>query len=133
MAQQGKDEMIGIGGLWWRFPGARIDTDSWEVEWRGDGKLYLLESNGNIVEGVEVIDVMPPRLSSMKDHPCCYFNCPEPGAIHIGFNGGASHWICFCHFDLWHAQRDRFLADDGGCEMEKLGELLCDKCFNRVL
>ena len=121
MAQQGRDGMIGIGGRWWRFPGARIDTDSWEVESRSDGKLYLLESNGNIVEGVEVIDVMPPRLSSMNGHPCCYFDCPEPGTIHIGVNGNpSSHWLCFYHFNLWHAHRARFLADGDGCEMEEL-------------
>jgi hypothetical protein len=54
MAQQGKDGMIGIGGRWWRFPGARIDTDSWEGEWRSDGKLYLRDGVGNVVEGLEV-------------------------------------------------------------------------------
>ena len=54
MAQQGKDGMIGIGGRWWRFPGARIDTDSWEGEWRSDGKLYLHDCVGNVVEGNEV-------------------------------------------------------------------------------
>jgi len=121
MAQQGKDGMIGIGGRWWRFPGARIDTDSWEVEWRTDGKLYLHDEAGKIVEGTEVSDVMPPRLSRMKDHPCCYIDCPEPGAIHIGVNGNPdTHWICFYHFDLWHAQRDRFRADGLPCEMEEL-------------
>jgi hypothetical protein len=115
------DGMIGIGGRWWRFPGARIDTDSWEVEWRSDGKLYLLESSGNIVEGVEVIDVMPPRLSSMKDHPCCYYQCHRPGTVFIGMSGNPdTHWICFFHFDLWHADRARFLADGIPCEMEEL-------------
>ncbi len=49
--------MIWIGGRWWWFPGARIDTCLSEFEWRG-GKLHLLESNGNIVEGIEVDDVI---------------------------------------------------------------------------
>lgn len=31
------------------------------------------------------------------------------------------------------ADRARFLADGGGCDMQELGELLCDKRFNRVL
>ncbi len=56
MAWQDTEAMISIGGRWWWFPGARIDTDS-EFEWR-DGKLYLLESNGNIVKGIEVNDVI---------------------------------------------------------------------------
>lgn len=55
---------------------------------------------------------------------CCYDQCSEPGAIHIGRNGGDSHWICFYHFDTWHAQRARFLVDGLGSEMEQLGELL---------
>lgn len=58
----------------------------------------------------------------MKDHNCCYYNCPEPGTIHIGPNGGDSHWICFRHLDRWNQNRARFLADGGGCEMEELGE-----------
>jgi len=48
------DAMIGIGGRWWKFPGARIDSDSWEGEWRGDGRLYLHDGVGNVVEGTEV-------------------------------------------------------------------------------
>jgi hypothetical protein len=55
MARQDIEGMIWIGGRWWWFPGARIDGDS-EFEWR-DG-LYLLESDGNIVEGIEVDDVI---------------------------------------------------------------------------
>ena len=54
----------------------------------------------------------------MKDFDCCYYNCPEPGTIHIDVNGGDSHWICFRHLDRWNADRARFLADGGGCEME---------------
>ncbi len=53
-AMQDTDAMIGIGGRWWRFPGARIDTDSWEVEWRSDGKQYLHDEAGKVVEGIEV-------------------------------------------------------------------------------
>lgn len=64
------------------------------------------------------------RASMMKDHNCCYYNCPEPGTIHIGPNGGDSHWICWVHYYKWQAQRARFLADGGGCAMEELGELL---------
>ena len=63
----------------------------------------------------------------MKEHPCCYYQCPEEGTIHIGVNGGDSHWICFRHLEKWNADRDRFLAD-GGCKMQRLGELLCDEC-----
>ena len=54
MAQQDADGMISIGGRWWSFPGAQIDGDSWEVEWRSDGKLYLHDETGNVVEGIEV-------------------------------------------------------------------------------
>lgn len=57
----------------------------------------------------------------MKDHNCCYDNCPEPGTIRIGVNGGDSHWICFRHLEQWNANRARFLADGGGCAMEELG------------
>lgn len=55
MAQQGKDGMISIGGRWWRFPGAWLDTDSWEMEWRDD-KLHLHENTGNVIEGAEVTE-----------------------------------------------------------------------------
>lgn len=63
----------------------------------------------------------------MKDHDCCYYRCPEEGLVHIGKNGGKSHWICGLHLDHWNANRARFLADDGGCEMEQLGEPVCVK------
>jgi hypothetical protein len=63
-----------------------------------------------------------PTIST--DHTCCYANCPEPGTVHIGVNGGDSHWICWVHYYQWNARRARFLADGGGCEMEELGELL---------
>jgi hypothetical protein len=54
MARQDTDGMIGIGGRWWKFPGAQIDGDSWEGEWRSDGKLRLHDGVGNMVEGTEV-------------------------------------------------------------------------------
>jgi hypothetical protein len=54
MAQQDTDGMISISGRWWSFPGAQIETDSWEVECRGYGKLYLRDGAGNVVEGTEV-------------------------------------------------------------------------------
>ena len=66
-------------------------------------------------------NVMPPILT---DHSCCYSECPEPGTIHIGTNGGDSNWICLLHLDRWNQNRARFLADGGGCEMQELGELL---------
>jgi hypothetical protein len=56
MAQQDTDGMINISGRWWSFPGAQIGTDSWEVECRGYGKLYLHDGAGNVVEGTEVDD-----------------------------------------------------------------------------
>lgn len=57
----------------------------------------------------------------MKNNDCCYYECREPGSIHIGINGGDSHRICFRHYFKWHADRARFLADGGGCAMEELG------------
>ena len=54
MESQNTDGMISISGRWWSFPGAQIETDSWEVEWRGDGRLYLHDGVGNVVEGTEV-------------------------------------------------------------------------------
>jgi hypothetical protein len=54
MAEQNTDAVISIGGRSWRFPGAHLDTDSWEVEWRGDGRLYLHDGVGEVVEGTEV-------------------------------------------------------------------------------
>jgi hypothetical protein len=68
----------------------------------------------------------------MRTHACCYANCPEPGTIHIGPNGGDSNWICFRHLDRWNQTRARFLADGGGCEMQELGEPLWDKCSDEV-
>jgi len=67
----------------------------------------------------------------MKDFDCCYYQCPEEGTIHIGANGGDSHWICFRHLGRWNQTRARFLADGGGCEMEELGELPREKSTSR--
>lgn len=54
MTTQDTDGMINISGRWWSFPSAQIDGDS-EFEWRGgDGKLYLHDGVGNVVEGTEV-------------------------------------------------------------------------------
>jgi hypothetical protein len=64
------------------------------------------------------------KPKTLKEHNCCYYECPEPGTVYIGPNGGDSHWICFRHFDRWNQNRVRFLADGGGCEMQELGELL---------
>jgi hypothetical protein len=64
------------------------------------------------------------RMRTIEDQDCCYYECPEPGTIHIGSNGGDSHWICWVHYHKWNADRARFLADGGGCEMQRLGELL---------
>lgn len=47
-------------------------------------------------------------------------------------NGGDNRWICFRHLEKWNADRDRFLAD-GGCGMQRLGELLCDECAAKEL
>jgi hypothetical protein len=60
----------------------------------------------------------------MKDHNCCYHQCPEPGTIYIGPNGGDSHWICFRHLERWNQNRVRFIADGGGSAMEELAALL---------
>lgn len=69
----------------------------------------------------------------MKDHDCCYIDCPEDGTIHIGANGNPdTHWICFRHYDKWNADRARFLAAGLPCEMRELGELLREECWDEV-
>jgi hypothetical protein len=60
----------------------------------------------------------------MTVHACCYHDCLHEGIVHIGENGGDSHWICCLHLDHWNANRARFLSDGGGCAMQRLGELL---------
>jgi hypothetical protein len=52
--EEDTDAILNIDGRSWRFPGAQIETDSWEVEWRGDGKLRLHDCVGNVVEGTEL-------------------------------------------------------------------------------
>ncbi len=63
MAQQETDGMISVGGRSWRFPGARIDTDSWEAEWRSDRKVYLRDDTGTVVEGTEISEAEVEQLS----------------------------------------------------------------------
>jgi hypothetical protein len=59
------------------------------------------------------------KLAVRRD--CCYIKCPRPGTIHIGVNGNReTHWICFHHLNKRNADRARFLADGGGCEMREL-------------
>ena len=55
MASQKLDGMISMGGRCWSFPGTQIEMCSSEFEWR-DGKLWLHESTGNVIEGTEVSD-----------------------------------------------------------------------------
>ncbi len=117
MAQQDTDGMISIDGRCWCFPGDQIAPDS-EFEWR-DGKVYLHDGVGNVVEGIEVSDVALPILPQMNEYPCCFWHCLEEGVIHIGFNGGDSHWICWRHYIWWSETRARLLADGGPCEMEQ--------------
>lgn len=45
------DAMVWFAGRWWWFPTASTDLDSAEFEWR-DNRLYLLQPNGNPVEGI---------------------------------------------------------------------------------
>jgi hypothetical protein len=59
MAQQDADGVISIDGRWWWFPGTRIDTDSWEMEWR-DNAVYLLQPDGSIVEGILFVGEVTP-------------------------------------------------------------------------
>jgi hypothetical protein len=91
-----------------------------QVQLRFEG--YLIRETAGWLLGT------PPPYIAMEDHECCYIECPEEGTIHIGANGGDSHWICFRHPEKWNADRDRFLADGGGCEMQRLGELLDERC-----
>ncbi len=72
-------------------------------------------------------------MSLERAHGCCYDRCPRPGAINIGVNGSPdTHWICWRHLDLWTKTRARFLADGGGCAMQRLGELLDDECWDEA-
>ena len=63
MAQHDTGGMISISGRWWSFPGARMETDSWEVECRGYGKLYLHDGVGNVVEGRKLSETEVEQLT----------------------------------------------------------------------
>jgi hypothetical protein len=45
------------------LPGARIDGDSWEEEWRSDGRVYLHDGTGNVVEGSELCEAEVEQMS----------------------------------------------------------------------
>jgi hypothetical protein len=70
--EQDTDGMISISGRWWSFPGAKIDGDSWEGEWRGDGKVYLRDDAGGVIEGTEVEnpEVLAVVLPSPEEQRC---------------------------------------------------------------
>ena len=80
-----------------------------EVRIRFEG--YLIRETAGCLLGT------PPRFHTYeRDHDCCYVDYPEPGTIHIGLNGGDSHWICSVRYYKWNADRARFLADtNAGC------------------
>src|ERR1700723_2516696 len=59
---QDTDVMVSIGGRSWRFSGAEIDLRS-EFERRGDGRLYLHDGVGNVVEDRELSEVEVEQLS----------------------------------------------------------------------
>lgn len=69
-------------------------------------------------------DTSENQISTDRGTTAVHINCHEPGAIHIGINGGDSRWICFRHLERWNKNRARLRADGGGCEMQELGELL---------
>ncbi len=56
------DGMISLSGRWWSFSGAQLDGDSWEGEWR-DGKVYLHDAAGIVVEGRELSEAEIEQLS----------------------------------------------------------------------
>ena len=59
----------------------------------------------------------------MKEHPCCYADCPNEGVVHVGMNGNPdTHWICQHHLERWNRMRVQFLAAGLPCEMEELGD-----------
>jgi hypothetical protein len=76
-----------------------------EVQIRFEG--YLIRESAGWLLGTS-----PPYIA-MEHHDCSYYQCPEEGTIHIGANGGESHWICSSHYYRWNADRYRFLADSG--------------------
>lgn len=72
------------------------------------------------------------NVEIMKNHDCCYYQCPQEGVVHVGINGGDSHWICWRHLNRWNQTRARLISDGGGCAMQQLGELLCAACWHEV-
>ena len=67
---------------------------------------------------------LPQRIVNVEHHM----------RLAVIFNGNPrTHWICFRHLERWNETRDRFLADGGGCEMQRLVELLCDECAAKEL
>jgi hypothetical protein len=62
MADSDKYAIIGIGSRWWKFPSAQIETNSWEMECRSDGKMFLHDDTGNIIEGAELSDAQIERM-----------------------------------------------------------------------
>lgn len=64
---------------------------------------------------------MDYKKPAMRHHDCCHFNCTRPDTIYIGANGNPdTEWMCTYHYDKWHADRARVLADGLGCAMEEL-------------
>jgi len=53
MPRQNMDAMLWFADRWWWFPGAQIGAES-VFEWK-DGRAYLLEPDGTVVEGRGVI------------------------------------------------------------------------------
>jgi hypothetical protein len=46
-------------------------------------------------------------IKEPQQHDCCYYQCPEPGTIHLKNANPDNKWICRNHFDKWHADRAR--------------------------
>jgi hypothetical protein len=62
MAHRDKDAMIGMGARWWKFPGAQMETNLWEMEWCSDGKVYLHDDTGAVIEGIELSDAQIEQM-----------------------------------------------------------------------
>ncbi|HXW89370.1 MAG TPA: hypothetical protein VEK33_02375 [Terriglobales bacterium] len=59
----------------------------------------------------------------MRHRDCCYYGCQRLGTIYIGENGNPdTEWICAYHYDKWHADHTRFLAESLPCQMAELRE-----------
>jgi len=63
VAQHETDGMIGIGGRWWRFPGAKIDTGLWEGELGSHEAMLLHDGDGAVIEGVELSEAEIEQMS----------------------------------------------------------------------